>query len=174
MNFAPTVDLAPPLAVPHMQLKGLVRSADSFRSSSERLADPDPDRDRRFVDMLAAYRQTGGLARGDEVVEMLQYAGSFDVSRLARAIVTREVLSFDWRGELWVPLFQFDLKAMSLREAPQRVAAELAGAFDGWTLAVWFATPNSWLAGRMPVEVIGDYPGDVFQAARADRFVAMG
>jgi hypothetical protein len=63
---------------------------------------------------------------------------------------------------------------MTLREAPRRVAAELACAFDGWALAQWFATPNSWLAGRTPVEAIGDYPADVFHAARGDRFVAMG
>jgi hypothetical protein len=134
----------------------------------------DPERDQDFMEMLSTFRNTGGVARGDEVVDMLRAAHSFDVSHLARAIVNREVLSFEWHDELWLPLFQFDLKDMSLREAPRRVAAELACAFDGWALAQWFATPNSWLAGRMPVEVIGDYPADVFHAARTDRFVAMG
>lgn len=134
----------------------------------------DPARDQDFMAMLRTFRNTGGVARGDEVVDMLQAAHSFDVAHLARAIVNREILSFEWRDELWLPLFQFDLKDMTLREAPRRVAAELACAFDGWALALWFATPNAWLAGRIPVEVIGDYPADVFHAARADRFVAMG
>jgi hypothetical protein len=172
MSVASTFAFVPhPKTLLSVQAKRLIPSFEDSDLPLERVADP--DRDRSFVDMLRAFRTTGGLARGDEVVEMLQ-GRAFDMSHLARAIVTREVLSFDWRDELWVPLFQFDLQDMSLREAPQRVAAELSCAFDGWTLAQWFATPNSWLAGRMPVEVIGDYPADVFQAARADRFVAMG
>jgi hypothetical protein len=134
----------------------------------------DAEHDQDFMDMLRTFRNTGGIARGDEVVDMLRAARSFDVSYLARAIVNREVLSFEWRDELWLPLFQFDPKDMTLREAPRRVVAELACAFDGWALAQWFATPNSWLAGRMPVEAIGDYPADVFHAARGDRFVAIG
>lgn len=167
MSPVSTVAVPPqPLAVPRAPLMRLVPAAAP--------AMRDAERDQDFMEMLRTFRNSGGIARGDEVVEMLQAARSFDVSHLARGLVNREILSFEWHDELWLPLFQFDLRDMTLRETPQRITAELSCAFDGWALAQWFVTPNSWLAGRMPVEVIGDYPADVFHAARADRFVAMG
>jgi hypothetical protein len=131
-------------------------------------------RDRQFIEMLRGFRETGGLARGDEVADMLLRATGHDVSLLARWIVTKQVLSFDWHGELWLPLFQFELATMERRENVRRVIAELSPAFDAWHLSCWFATPNSWLSGRAPVESLAiDLPA-VLQAARADRFVAMG
>jgi len=131
-------------------------------------------RDRQFIEMLRGFRETGGLARGDEVAEMLHRATGHDVSLLARWIVTKEVLSFDWQGELWLPLFQFDLATMERRENVRRVIAELSPAFDAWHLSGWFAQPNSWLSGRAPVEALAHDLPAVLQAARADRFVAMG
>jgi len=134
----------------------------------------EPDKDDKFITMLRGFRDTGGLVRGDEVADMLQRLSGHDLSQLARWIVTREVLSFQWRSELWVPLFQFNLSDMSLKDAAQRVSAELAPAFDAWNLSYWFVQPNSWLHDKSPVQLIGSDPSAVFQAARADRFVAMG
>ena len=132
------------------------------------------DRDREFAAMLRAFRETGGLLRGDEVADLLQQRGTGDVSRLARWIVTRQVVSFEWRGEQWVPMFQFDLSDMSLHQEARHLAAELAPAFDGWALSLWCATPNAWLHNRLPADgLMVDFPA-VLQAARADRFVAMG
>lgn len=132
------------------------------------------DKDRDFVALLRGYKQTGGLARGDEVAAMLQRISGQSVSLLARWIVSREALSFEWRAEIWVPLFQFRLDDMSIKEDFRRVSVELEPAFDGWTLSHWFVQPNSWLDGRAPADVLAQDPRGVWQAARADRFVAMG
>jgi hypothetical protein len=132
------------------------------------------DRDRQFVQMLRQYRDTGGLARGDEVVERLAQHGGRGVPTLARQIVERSVMSFEWRGELWLPMFQFERADMALKPGPQQVAAELASAFDAWNTAFWFVQPNPWLKGRMPVDVITMELAEVIQAARTDRFVAAG
>ncbi|CAN7472665.1 hypothetical protein [Rhizobacter sp. LjRoot28] len=118
----------------------------------------DAGRDRCFVSMLRAFRETGGLVRGDEVAELLAQRGAGDVSRLARWIVSREVIAFDWRGELWVPLFQFDLADMSLRAEVRQVARALESSLDGWGIAVWFSAANARLDERAPVEVVVDDP----------------
>ena len=132
------------------------------------------DRDRQFVQMLRHYRESGGLARGDEVVERLAQCGNPGVPTLARQIVERSVMSFEWRNELWLPMFQFDLADMALKAGPLQVAAELAPAFDAWHTAFWFVQPNPWLKGRMPVDAINTELAEVLQAARTDRFVAAG
>ena len=134
----------------------------------------DAERDREFVAMLKAFRETGGLARGDEVAAQLSQRGTGDVSRLARWLVSRDALGFDWRGELWVPMFQFDLGTMTLRPEATQVASELAAVFDPWALSLWFATPNAWLAERLPAEVLAVDADAVFDAARADRFAVNG
>jgi len=132
------------------------------------------ERDRNFVTMLRAFRETGGLLRGDEVADLLVQKGTGDVSRLARWIVTRQVLSFEWRGELWIPMFQFNRRDMGLKNETRHIAGELAPAFDNWALALWFATPNTWLGDRLPAVAIDDDFSAVLQAARTDRYVAMG
>jgi hypothetical protein len=38
-------------------------------------------------------------------------------SSLARRIVARELICFEWQGELWLPLLQFDPFNMSLQPA---------------------------------------------------------
>ncbi len=132
------------------------------------------ERDRCFVALLRDLRETGGLMRGDEVAGLMLQRGAGDVARLARWVVTRQVLSLDWRGDWWIPMFQFNLADMRLKNETGEVAGELAPAFDNWALAQWFATPNAWLHDRMPASVLGDDFDGVLQAARADRFVAMG
>ena len=83
------------------------------------------DRDRAFATMLRAYKTGGGLARGDEIASRLHECGG-GVSQLARWIVEREVISFKWQSELWLPWFQFDPVDMSVRADVHR--ASLHGA----------------------------------------------
>ncbi len=132
------------------------------------------ERDRAFTSMLRDLRGTGGLMHGEELADLLVQRGAGDVARLARWIVERQLLSFDWRGRLWIPMFQFELAGMRLKSQVRHIAAELAPAFDDWSLALWFATPNSWLQERLPAQALQDDFPAVLQAARADRFVALG
>lgn len=59
--------------------------------------------------MQVAFRDSGGLARGDDVARWLQGQSTGDVASLARLTVTAELFSFEWRDTFWVPMFQFDL-----------------------------------------------------------------
>lgn len=134
----------------------------------------DPTIDRLSKAMCRAYLAAGGLASGDEVAGMLREQSDQPVSLLARWIVSRQVVSFVWRSQTFLPLCQFDLSSMSLRPCVRQVMAELLLTFDDWELARWFTLPNARLGGAAPLEGISSDPHSVVQAARADRFIAMG
>ena len=93
---------------------------------------------------------------------------------LSRWIALRQVVSFEWQGQTWLPLFQFDRRDMSIDPQLAPIVAALRGVFDAWELAQWFARPNSALRELTPAEVFRDDPAQVLQAARADRFAIEG
>ena len=101
-----------------------------------------------------------------------------ELSRLARQIVDRQVISVDWHQETWLPLFQFDRPDMRVRDLLPPVLAELNAVYDPLELAQWFVRPNSALGGLMPAAALsGSFRPEsaaVLQAARTDRFVARG
>lgn len=130
--------------------------------------------DREFVLMQTAYESTGGLVTGNKWADELRSRFGQPISIAARAIVNRSVVHANWHGEIWLPKFQFKLSEPSVRMEVRNVIGELRDAFNDWELAVWFAEPNSWLAGRIPANAIGDSGDEVIQAARADRYVARG
>lgn len=71
-------------------------------------------------------------------------------------------------------MFQFDLQHCSVRAGIPETIAELADAFDDVETTIWFATPNCWLSGAAPVDLVASDAPAVLQDARADRFVALG
>ena len=130
--------------------------------------------DLEFLRMQCAYGSTGGLARGDDLARWLEDLQPGAFSHLARRILSGEIFAFRWHDEYWVPRFQLDPIDLSVKPVLRRVLAELAGVFDGWTLATWFAARNSWLDNRRPVALLDSDLSAVLEAARADRFIASG
>jgi hypothetical protein len=124
--------------------------------------------DADFVALQAAYRPFSGLARGHHLAESLRQRQKGYVS-LARLIVTRQVFSFAWHDDFWVPVFQMDLLQGAVRPQPQSVVAELVDVMDGWSLAVWFASGNCQLSHESPVSCLAQHPTAVVQAARMQR-----
>jgi hypothetical protein len=123
---------------------------------------------------LLVFRTHGGAMLADEVVERLRPHRNQALSSLARWITGREVLSVDVHHELWLPLFQFDLGDGSIRPEASQVFTTLTPAFDAWELASWFVEPNAWLNGDTPLRKLPLDARSVLQAARTDRFVALG
>lgn len=130
--------------------------------------------DRDFIAMREAYRASGGTVRRDALARVLHGCDGARDQTLGKLLLTHDVFSFEWRALQWVPMFQFDLRDMSIRPRPHRVVAELAEVFDGWALAMWFSHPNHWLRNRRPVDVLDSSLTSVLEAARADRFIANG
>jgi hypothetical protein len=133
----------------------------------------EPHRDHLFVHMLHAFRDTGGIAREVELARRAK-------RRIRPAADGARdqppgLISFEWHAWVWLPMFQFaDAHSLSLRLECEAVVAELAPFFDGWRLALWFAEANAWLDDRCPVHMLESHPNDVYDAARADRFVVAG
>lgn len=135
--------------------------------------------DQQFVVMLDAYRESGGLCRAQELRDLMGRStavGGRDAGALNRWIRRREVICFEWQANAWLPWFQF--KGLGISPSPQPhahlqpVLAELNAVYDPWELACWFARPNPWLSGCMPVDALLASLPEVVQAARADRFIA--
>lgn len=130
--------------------------------------------DAAFVALLQAYRCSGGLARADDVAALLEHRRGPFIAVLARSIVERRVISFEWQAQTWLPWFQFARPDPLPEPALAAVLAELTAVYDGWELACWFVRPNSALAGRTPLQVRATDPAALLQAARVDRYAANG
>ena len=125
---------------------------------------------RGFIAMLEVYRPTGGMAPGNFLCQSLQEHQRGDLGQLARLIGDRRIFVLDWRGDSWIPMFQFDADDLSYKAGPALVRAELAGLDSGWAIASWFAQPNAQLGGRLPAEVVDLDLGAVVDAARCRAF----
>jgi len=130
--------------------------------------------DRQFVAMVQAFRATGGVVCGDELACLLRRRSKQPISIVARWIVSRQVVSFEWQSQTMLPLFQFDPSDMALRPCVMEIVGELVDTYDDWGAAVWFASPNAWLDGAMPLKRVDTDTKEVLDAARADRFIARG
>lgn len=72
-------------------------------------------------------------------------------------------------GRLLFPAFQFDAATGRPRRAVAEVIAALrAVGLEGWSLALWWATPHDVLAWRRPADVLIDAPDAVVEAAHVD------
>lgn len=128
--------------------------------------------DHQFIAMLDSYRDSGGIARAQEVVALFKRRCGSDLATLASWIVNKKVICFEWQSRMWLPLFQFNRCDMTPQAGLGQVLAELTSVYDAWELASWFAQPNPWLGDRAPADMLGlDLPA-VLNASRADRFMA--
>ena len=129
---------------------------------------------RQFDAMSKAFRPHGGFLSGDDVARRLGPLPDHPLSPLERRLASRQVLNVWWCGRTLMPMFQFDPQTMAIKPACAQVVDELEAVFDDWELALWFATPNAWLACAAPVALLASDGSAVLQAARADRFVSCG
>lgn len=133
----------------------------------------------QWLSTEAAFADTGGLVSGNELAELIRCRVQFrqgpePVALVARWISFKNVVSIDSPWGLMLPLFQFDLPRAAIHPGVQLVMAELKGVLDDAELALWFVTPNEWLHGARPAEGLSTHLSAVRQAARTDRFVALG
>lgn len=130
--------------------------------------------DQQFLAMLDAYRDTGGLARKAEVLTHFQTRGGPDEDLLDSWIFRRKVICFQWQSQDWLPWFQFNSFTLEPHPQLKLLFDELADVHEPLEMAEWFAEPNSWLAGRAPVDTLLSDLTAVVHAARAERFIALG
>jgi hypothetical protein len=124
--------------------------------------------------MLDAFEATGGVVTGDELASWARSWSDQPLSLVAWWLVKREITHFKWMGVTYIPLFQFDFQGRTRRAGLQDIVAQLSCAFDDWEMAEWFGLPNVWLDDATPASRLVHDAASVLDAARADRFVAMG
>ena len=127
--------------------------------------------ERRFDRLRAALARHGGFVPADRVSELLRAHWDQPLSRVARWIASRDVVSVTWHAEVWLPLFQFERPSLDIVPAVGAIVRELRPVYDDWELAEWFADPHDLLAGRPPAAEMLHDPRAVREAARLDRFV---
>lgn len=135
------------------------------------------DEDDSNIQLLAieaAYARHGGVLRADEVVLWMRSDWEQPISVLAQWIVSRAMLTIDWRSEILIPMFQIDFRSQGLRVGCREIVAELNDVMDGWEMAHWFASSNPWLGGLAPVDMLAVSWRNVVDAARAARFIVRG
>jgi len=126
-----------------------------------------PAHDIRFLELLSAYRATGGLAVGAEIAARRPDTG---LSDLARSIAARALISFSWSGQIWLPVFQFEPGDVVVRAPVRAVVDELTVALNDWEIADWFIQRNPWLNGAAPIQLVYLDVARLLDAARALRF----
>ena len=127
-----------------------------------------------FEEMIDVFSASGGTTTADDLALLLEERNKGNFVSLAQHIASRDIVSYEWRNCYWVPMFQFDIRSMNIKQEVRRVTQELCPVFDNRMLAMWFTEPNTWLKGRRPVDWIDSHFSDVLYAARAHRFAAMG
>jgi hypothetical protein len=127
-----------------------------------------PCSDHQFIALLEAYRRSGGLARGQEMLVRVQRCKPGMDLALADWIVNRKVICFDWQNKVWLPLFQFGQPDMKPIAGLDQVLTELVTKYDALALAKWFAQPHPWLANETPADRLASDLAAVLHAARAD------
>ena len=125
-----------------------------------------------FNAIISAYLLNGGTASADDLELMLEEKRKGRFVSVARQILLRDIFSFEWQNQYWVPMFQFYPQDLTVKREVMRVVHELTAVLDNWALALWFTEPNPWLKNRRPVDMMDRHFLEVLNAARANRFVA--
>jgi hypothetical protein len=154
--------------------RGSVPNASRSRGTSGEIGFSKAPNSHGFVTMLSDYHASGGLARADNLGRLLDDWQCGGFVSLAKLIAAGDIFSFRWQGESWVPMFQFELRDLSVKPGPRLVLAELKPVLDDWGLAVWFIQPNPRLKTRRPLDLLDSDTEGVLVAARAERSIAGG
>jgi hypothetical protein len=175
--------------MPHVQTDSCLQSSPWLNEGAPNLQESggwNPDNEGppffQWLTTSTAFADTGGLVSGDELAELIRRQGdvaahvslSQSVSLVARWIVSHSVVTIDSPSGRMLPLFQFDLPRAAVHPAMRLLLSDLQGVFDDAELALWFVTPNDWLDGACPARAMHSALPAVRQAARSDRYVALG
>ncbi len=143
-----------PLSLPHKQGRQLSFSGTVSRKDYGLGTFLEAPNGKDFVVLLEAFRATGGTAPGEFLSRLLEELNiSNDVS-LDNHIQMGNIFGFEWRGRIWIPMFQFDTEDLSLKVEAQLVRSALPASWGGWVLASWFAAPQPSLNNHCPADML--------------------
>ncbi|MBP2082941.1 MULTISPECIES: hypothetical protein [Pseudomonas] len=79
------------------------------------------------------------------------------------------IFSINYEGVEYFPRFAIEARTLAIAaQGMQRVIAVLATRVNGWGMALWFESSNSYLGGKLPKDFISSEPDAVVQAAQEE------
>lgn len=85
---------------------------------------------------------------------------------LQQAEAKREIFSIEHQGQALYPDYAFmDNKEGDFQRGLAEVITVLHPTYDGWGMAFWFRSPNNFLGGQRPEDVLSETPEVVLSAA---------
>jgi hypothetical protein len=117
-------------------------------------------------ELLRRYQAYGGIAGGDQLANLLNDRVDQAISVVARWIVDHRVISFSLRGQLLLPVFQFESTTLLPRREVVMVLDELSQRLNDTDIAAWFVSPEARLGGQLPIDVLQRDTAAVQHAAR--------
>ncbi|MFK3768286.1 hypothetical protein [Pseudomonas putida] len=79
------------------------------------------------------------------------------------------IFSINYEGVEYFPRFAIESHSLTIASlGMQRVIAVLATRMNGWAMALWFESSNSYLGGKLPKDIISSDPDAVVQAAQEE------
>lgn len=118
----------------------------------------------RNAQLRAEFARDPGLLSSEDVADLHASEAKNRAACANRLKAKGLVFAVDFRGEQWYPAFQFDPETGHPKPIMKEILAHAKGRLEGWSLAFWFVTPNSFLDERTPMSLMDDHPEAVIAA----------
>ena len=122
------------------------------------------DQARRNAEARSAFMREYEVLDAERVHELYGSKARNRSALAARWRSDKKIFAVLHGGRFLYPAFQFDAQGRP-RKAISKVLAALGDAVGGWQTALWFVTPNGWLDGEKPVDLLDRQPAAVLDAA---------
>ena len=122
------------------------------------------DQARRNAEARADFIRQFEMLDADQVHEFYGSKARNRSALAARWRSDKKIFAVQFGGRLLYPAFQFDVQGRP-RKVISKVLAALGDAVGAWQMALWFVTPNGWLAGDKPVDLLDREPSALLDAA---------
>ena len=122
------------------------------------------DQARRNAELRADFMRQYEILDADQVHALYGSKARNRSALAARWRSDKKIFGVQRSGRFLYPAFQFDAQGRP-RKAISKVLAALGDAVGGWQTALWFVTPNGWLDGEKPVDLLEREPHAVLNAA---------
>ena len=143
---------------------------DLARALGPSLVDIDPipyatiEQARRLAELRAALLRSGAYTTG-AIANARGITANNARQWISRHRREGRLFSVTHEGETLIPAFLLDERLEPRGESQPAISALRGVGEDGWALWAWFATPSSWLGGRVPAELLSTEPKVVAEAA---------
>lgn len=122
------------------------------------------DQARRNAELRADFMRQYEMLDADQIHALYGSKARNRAALAARWRSDKKTFAVQHGGRFLYPAFQFDAQGLP-RKVISKMLAALGDAVGGWQTALWFVTPNGWLDGEKPVDLLDREPDAVLDAA---------